>query len=120
MRTLGVDPGLTRCGLGVVDGPRPGRAASGRGGLSLVAVGVVRTPAGSDPGERLLFLSDEVERWLDVLRSVDDERMQQPCGPAEGPWGDRPFADLVLHINREVIHHLAEVALLRDLWAHRG
>ena len=65
MRTLGVDPGLTRCGLGVVDGPRPGRAASGRGGLSLVAVGVVRTPAGSDPGERLLFLSDEVERWLD-------------------------------------------------------
>ena len=26
---------------------------------------------------------------------------------------------LVLHINREAIHHLAEVALLRDLFAHR-
>lgn len=70
--------------------------------------------------EALAQLDREVERWLDGLRSVDDERMQQPCAPAEGPWGDRPFADLALNINREVIHHLAEVALLRDLWAHRG
>lgn len=70
--------------------------------------------------EALAQLDREAERWLDGLRSVDDERMQQPCGPAEGPWGDRPFADLALNINREVIHHLAEVALLRDLWAHRG
>ena len=29
------------------------------------------------------------------------------------------MAALVLHINREMIHHLAEVALLRDLYAHR-
>jgi len=28
------------------------------------------------------------------------------------------MATLILHINREVFHHLAEVALLRDLWAH--
>ena len=49
--------------------------------------------------EALAQLDREVERWLDGLRSVDDERMQQPCGPAEGPWGDRPFADLVLHIS---------------------
>ncbi|HYN30208.1 MAG TPA: crossover junction endodeoxyribonuclease RuvC [Dermatophilaceae bacterium] len=56
MRVLGVDPGLTRCGLGVVDG-RPGRAA-------LVAVGVVRTPAGGDPGQRLVYLEAELERWL--------------------------------------------------------
>ncbi len=39
MRVLGVDPGLTRCGLGVVDSQRPGQA-------TLVAVDVVRTPAG--------------------------------------------------------------------------
>ena len=36
MRVLGVDPGLTRCGLGVVEG-EPGRP------LTMVAVGVVRT-----------------------------------------------------------------------------
>ncbi|NHA68482.1 crossover junction endodeoxyribonuclease RuvC [Phycicoccus flavus] len=56
MRVLGVDPGLTRCGLGVVDG-RPGRAA-------MVAVGVVRTPGDADPGERLLYLEREIEAWL--------------------------------------------------------
>ena len=70
--------------------------------------------------DTLAQLDREVARWLDGLRQVDDARMQVPCGPAEGPWGERPFADLALHINREVIHHLAEVALLRDLHAHRG
>ena len=56
MRVLGVDPGLTRCGLGVVDG-RPGRAA-------MVAVGVVRTPSSGDLGERLVFLERELDGWL--------------------------------------------------------
>jgi len=49
MRVLGVDPGLTRCGLGVVDGV-PGRPPS------LVAAGVVRTAAGDDLAARLLTL----------------------------------------------------------------
>jgi crossover junction endodeoxyribonuclease RuvC len=53
---LGVDPGLTRCGLGVVDG-KPGRAA-------MVAVGVVRTPSDGDPGERLVYLESQIEAWL--------------------------------------------------------
>ncbi len=57
MRVLGVDPGLTRCGLGVVDG-RAGRAV-------MVAVGVVRTPSGADPGERLVYLESEVDGWLE-------------------------------------------------------
>ena len=60
MRVLGVDPGLTRCGLGVVDG-RPGRAA-------LVAVGVVRTPSSAEPGERLLFLEQELTSWVGRYR----------------------------------------------------
>lgn len=58
MRVLGVDPGLTRCGLGVVDGV-PGRA-------SLVAVGVVTTPAGDPLGTRLVALERAVEAWLDL------------------------------------------------------
>lgn len=62
MRVLGVDPGLTRCGLGIVDGgPGGGRAR-------LVAVGVVRTPASDDVPGRLLGLHREVERWLDLHR----------------------------------------------------
>lgn len=57
MRVLGVDPGLTRCGLGVVEGER-GRP------LRMVAVGVVRTPVGDDPHERLLTLQTEIDQWL--------------------------------------------------------
>jgi crossover junction endodeoxyribonuclease RuvC len=61
MRVLGIDPGLTRCGLGVVDG------AVGRP-LSLVAVGVVRTPADMPVAERLVGIAAGIEEWLDLHR----------------------------------------------------
>lgn len=57
MRVLGVDPGLTRCGLGVVEGT-PGRR------LRMVAVGVVRTPVGDEPQERLLSVQTEIDQWI--------------------------------------------------------
>ncbi|KAA9393915.1 DinB family protein [Kocuria coralli] len=63
-------------------------------------------------------LDAEVARWFDGIRKFDDARLAQPCGPDEGPWGELPMLDLLLHINRELIHHLAEIALLRDLYAH--
>jgi crossover junction endodeoxyribonuclease RuvC len=56
-RVLGVDPGLTRCGLGVVEGV-PGRPPT------LIATGVVRTDAGQDIAARLLAIEQEIERWL--------------------------------------------------------
>ena len=37
---------------------------------------------------------------------------------AEGPFAEAPLAALVLHINREVLHHGAEICLLRDLFLH--
>ncbi|WP_433271766.1 crossover junction endodeoxyribonuclease RuvC [Actinosynnema sp. CS-041913] len=58
MRVFGVDPGLTRCGFGVVDGG-PGRT------VRPIAVDVVRTPVEADLAERLLLLSDAAEEWLD-------------------------------------------------------
>ncbi|MEU0511010.1 MULTISPECIES: crossover junction endodeoxyribonuclease RuvC [unclassified Amycolatopsis] len=61
MRVLGVDPGLTRCGLGVVDG------GTGRT-VSCVAVDVVRTPVDDTLERRLLAVSDAVEHWLDTYR----------------------------------------------------
>jgi crossover junction endodeoxyribonuclease RuvC len=57
MRVLGVDPGLTRCGIGAVDGA-PGRT------LGLVGTGVIRTGAGDDIGARLLALEAELDQWL--------------------------------------------------------
>ena len=60
-RVLGIDPGLTRCGLGVVDGV-PGRPPG------LVAVGVIRTVAGEDISARLLAIEEEIESWLTEYR----------------------------------------------------
>ena len=57
MRVLGVDPGLTRCGLGIVEG--------GLGQpLRMIAVGVVRTPQTDAPELRLLALQAEIDAWL--------------------------------------------------------
>ena len=61
MRVLGVDPGLTRCGLGVVDGG-PGQRPR------LVEVGVVRTPPGDEVAHRLRRVADEIDAWLDRTR----------------------------------------------------
>ncbi|MGW7007196.1 crossover junction endodeoxyribonuclease RuvC [Streptomyces sp. NPDC054933] len=61
MRVLGVDPGLTRCGIGVVDGA-PGKP------LRMVGVGVVRTPADADIGQRLVLIERGIEAWLDEHR----------------------------------------------------
>ncbi|MGW1158258.1 crossover junction endodeoxyribonuclease RuvC [Streptomyces sp. NPDC002513] len=59
MRVLGVDPGLTRCGIGVVEGV-PGRP------LTMLGVGVVRTPADADLGHRLVAVERGIELWLDT------------------------------------------------------
>lgn len=61
MRVLGVDPGLTRCGVGVVDGGAGSR-------LTLVHVGVVRTPAGDQVATRLLAIFEHVEALMDAHR----------------------------------------------------
>ncbi|WP_345647402.1 crossover junction endodeoxyribonuclease RuvC [Streptomyces siamensis] len=58
MRVLGVDPGLTRCGVGVVEG------VAGRP-LALRGVGVVRTPADAELGLRLVAIEQGIEQWLD-------------------------------------------------------
>ncbi|GAA1592928.1 crossover junction endodeoxyribonuclease RuvC [Kribbella hippodromi] len=58
MRVLGVDPGLTRCGLGVVEGT-PGKPPA------LVAVGVIRTPAELDVSKRLVRIEAELEEWIE-------------------------------------------------------
>jgi len=62
----------------------------------------------------------EYERWIQGVRGWSEEDLQLPVGEAEGPWAEYSRATLVAHIHRELIHHLAEIALLRDLWAHRG
>ncbi len=71
-------------------------------------------------GGALAQLDEVYAGWIDGVRGLGDEGLAKPCGPAEGPWADHSMAALVLHINREMLHHGAEIALLRDLYAHRG
>jgi crossover junction endodeoxyribonuclease RuvC len=58
MRVLGIDPGLTRCGVGVVDGSvgRP---------LSLVHVGVIRTSSDLPLAQRLVAIEAGIEDWIE-------------------------------------------------------
>ena len=65
-------------------------------------------------------LRDGYERWVAGVRSLGEEGLARPCGPAEGPFAEYPMSALVLHIHREVIHHGAEILLLRDLYRNRA
>ncbi|MGA0061917.1 MAG: crossover junction endodeoxyribonuclease RuvC [Candidatus Planktophila sp.] len=56
-RVLGVDPGLTRCGVGVIEGS-VGKA------LKLVGVGVILTSSELPLEKRLLQLEEELEQWI--------------------------------------------------------
>jgi crossover junction endodeoxyribonuclease RuvC len=58
MRVLGIDPGLTRCGLGVVEGSvgRP---------LRLVDVGVLRTSPDLALAQRLREIERGIEAWIE-------------------------------------------------------
>ena len=59
VRVMGVDPGLTRCGLSVIEG------GHGRHVVAL-DVDVVRTPPDATVAKRLLAINDAVEHWLDT------------------------------------------------------
>ena len=61
MRVLGVDPGLTRCGVGIVEGVVGSP-------ISLVGVGVILTPAEAALDQRLLDLDQQLSEWINVWR----------------------------------------------------
>ncbi|MDH4658396.1 crossover junction endodeoxyribonuclease RuvC [Corynebacterium pyruviciproducens] len=57
LRVLGIDPGLTRCGLSIVQ--------AGRGRTVIpVAVGVARTPYKAAMGDRLKELYEAITEWI--------------------------------------------------------
>jgi crossover junction endodeoxyribonuclease RuvC len=61
IRVLGIDPGLTRCGVGIVDVTATRTA-------SLVSVDVIRTPPELPLEQRLLAVGTEIERLFDEYR----------------------------------------------------
>lgn len=61
MRVLGIDPGLTRCGIGVVE-------RLGETKLKLVDCGVIRTDSDSPLHERLLLLDESLQDWITKIK----------------------------------------------------
>jgi hypothetical protein len=62
-------------------------------------------------------LEAQLDLWLAGVRGLGVAGLRVPMGATE-PFPELPMADLVLHIHRELIHHLSEVCLLRDLYLH--
>jgi hypothetical protein len=66
--------------------------------------------------DALQQLDDAYGRWITGAGGVDAAGLERVVGAAEGEWASAPFAELILHINREAVHHGAEILLLRDLY----
>ncbi|WP_415646872.1 DinB family protein [Stackebrandtia soli] len=69
--------------------------------------------------EALRKLDDEFEIWISGVRDLGTTGLAQPQGfpPA---FAHAPLAKKMLYVNLEVIHHGAEISLLRDLYLHNG
>ena len=108
MRVLGVDPGLTRCGVGIVDGVAGGP-------LRLVHVEVIRTPPDAEIGMRLLAVAERLEEGIsryvpDVIaveRVFSQQNVRTVMGTAQAAAmaivaGARAGVPVVMHTPSEV------------------
>lgn len=77
-------------------------------------------PYAATAAQALRQLDDAHDSWVKGVRGLSADGLAKPCGPAEGPYADAALAELILHIHREVIHHGAEISLLRDLYQWKG
>jgi hypothetical protein len=71
--------------------------------------------------EALDQLDETHATWVEGVRSLGQAGLAGPQGPTQPrEFADAPVARLVLYTNLEVIHHGAEISLLRDLYRARG
>jgi hypothetical protein len=66
------------------------------------------------------FLDAHYQRWRAGMAGLDAQGWMTPLGPSWGPYAEDKKVDLALHVLDEVVHHGAEVGLLRDLYPHRS
>lgn len=103
--------------LGHLGGLALGGFASQRFGDGTLTRDAIEYPSGAAgvPG----FLEQNYRAWRDGMASLDDPAWDLPLGPAWGPYAESSTADLALHVLDEVVHHGAEVGVLRDLYSGR-
>jgi hypothetical protein len=69
--------------------------------------------------EGVAYFKEQALQWRSQIERLDEEGLMSPVGEPEA-YLNAPMASLVLHVNREALHHLAEVSLLRDLYRTTG
>jgi hypothetical protein len=69
-------------------------------------------------GEAIATLEQTANHFLNGIRSMGGD-VGRPIGPEFGPFAQASYVDLALHAYREVVHHGAEVGVLRDLYERR-
>jgi hypothetical protein len=75
-------------------------------------------PAVGSAAEARTLLAAHWQRFAATLEGFTPDELAAPIG--SGPYADDTALGLVLHIADELIHHGAEVGVVRDLWAHRA
>jgi hypothetical protein len=71
--------------------------------------------------EALGQFDHEYGTWVQGVRNLGTEGLTRAQGPSSPPeFADAPVARLVLFTNVELIHHGAEICLLRDLYVRTG
>jgi hypothetical protein len=94
-----------------------GIRASNHFGDGSVSLETIRWPGTA--AEAVAWLDESYAAWKVGVDALDEAGLARPVGPAEGAYAEHPMATLILHINREVMHHGAEITLLRDLYRNR-
>ncbi|TDC49340.1 hypothetical protein E1212_18645 [Jiangella ureilytica] len=69
-----------------------------------------------DAAGALAMLDEGYRLWHEGVAALDDEALLRPLGPRGAAYAEDTMAKLVLHVNREVMAHGAEICLLRDLY----
>jgi hypothetical protein len=103
--------------LGHLGGTAVGSLANRRFGDGTLTTEQIAFPRHA--GEVTGFLDEQYRPWRAGLAGLSPGQWTEPLGPSWGPFAEANTVDLVLHVLDEVIHHGAEVGLLRDLYSHR-
>ncbi len=90
----------------------------GRESLPVGAVEVVDGDADEPPSAAggLARLESAYAAWVALVDSIDADAVFRPLGPAAGPYHGDLVISFVMHIFDELVHHAAEVGLMRDLY----
>jgi hypothetical protein len=74
----------------------------------------------STAADAVAYLDKAYAAWMTGISALDEHEIARKLGSKGGQYADDTMAGLIIHINREVMHHGGEIGVLRDLYARRS